>query len=207
MRTALFASLGLMLGACVQTTSTAEAGGETGSEDGSEGPESESETGAEPSGWQTVLHAKQDIGALMSVWGPSPAELFVVGGQPEPGGGRVLRGHDDDWELEPLPPEVSMLNWVYGVDGQVWSVGLGGAIVRREANGWIAEASPTDRVLWGVWGASSAELWSVGGDGVSDAPVLLRRDGSTGEWSMVELPPLGVSSHALFKVPDIKNPP
>lgn len=196
-RAALLSSFSLVLGACVQSPPAGES--TSSSEGGSENAQTESETGAEPSRWRAVLQAKQDIGALMSVWGPSPTEIYVVGGQPEPGGGRVLRGHVDEWELETLPSAVAMLNWVYGVDGQVWSVGVGGAIVRRDATGWIAEASPTDRVLWGVWGASASELWAVGGDGITDSPVLLRRN-AAGEWTSIELPPLGIESHALFKI-------
>lgn len=205
MRAVSLAMLGLILGGCTQTTpeggdDESESGSESGSESPGETSESESETGTEPSTWQPVLQANEEIGALMSVWGASPAELFAVGGQPEPGGARVLRGSDEEWELEPLPLDTQMLNWVYGVDDVVWSVGTGGAIVRREAGIWTAEASPTDRVLWGLWGASADELWAVGGNGVSDAPVLLRRDGATSMWESVELPPLGVQAHALFKV-------
>ncbi|HLT38529.1 MAG TPA: hypothetical protein VK034_19715 [Enhygromyxa sp.] len=200
MRTVLLATFGLIFGACVQTPSKAEGSGEgSDSESGDESGD-ESETGTEPAAWQLGLQAQHDIGALMSVWGPSPDQLYVVGGQPEPGGGRVLRGREQTWEPESLPPETSMLNWVYGVDGQVWSVGLDGAIVRREPSAWVTEPSPTDRVLWGVWGASADQLWAVGGDAVSDDPVLLRRDGATGEWTIVELPPLAVPSHALFKI-------
>jgi hypothetical protein len=199
-RAVVIATVGLILAACAQAP--AEDGEESGS--GSDGEtemsDTESETGPEPSAWQPVLQANEEIGALMSIWGPSPDELFAVGGQPEPDGGRVLRGSDSTWEPEPLPPGISMLNWVYGVDGLVWSVGTDGAIVRREAGAWMAETSPTDRTLWGLWGASADELWAVGGNGVSDDPVLLRRDGATGEWAAVELPPLGTDAHALFKI-------
>jgi hypothetical protein len=190
--------------ACLACTPTASADGPTSETDtGAELDSETTETGfePEPASWRPVLHAGQDIGALMSVWGSSPAEVFAVGGQPEPGGGRVLHNDGgDEWIAEPLPAGVGMLNWVYGVDGSVWSVGLGGAIVRREASGWVAEPSPTDRVLWGVWGASADELWAVGGDGVTDDPLLLRREGATGEWAIVELPGLGTNANALFKV-------
>lgn len=200
MRAASIGMLGLILGSCTQAPAE---GGDAGSDSDSDTlaeSESESETGIEPSGWQPVLQANPDVGALMSVWGSSADELFVVGGQPEPGGARILRGRDDAWELESLPAEIAMLNWVYGIDGEIWSVGMGGVILRREAEAWIAEDSPTDRVLWGLWGASADELWAVGGDGVADVPVLLRRDGATGVWALIELPPLGVEAHALFKI-------
>jgi hypothetical protein len=195
----------LLMFACVQES------GEQGEQASDSGSASEAdtdthsdtgETGAEGEGWAVVAQFGTGTGALMSVWGPSPSELYVVGGQPEPGGGRMLRGHDATWESESLPAGVAMLNWVYGVDGSVWSVGLGGAIIRRGADGvWVSEASPTDRTLWGVWGASADELWAVGGDGVTDDPVLLRRD-PAGVWTLVALPELHSSgdAHALFKV-------
>lgn len=200
MRAVVIAGFCLVLGGCIQASSEGGDASDTGSESPAETSSSESETGTEPKAWQPVFQANEEIGALMSVWGPSPDELYVVGGQPQPGGGRVLAGHDDSWTSEPLPDGVAMLNWVYGVEGSVWSVGTGGAIVRRQADAWVAEPSPTDRVLWGLWGASADELWAVGGDGVADTPVLLRRDGATDEWTSVELPPLGVDARALFKV-------
>jgi hypothetical protein len=192
-RAAALLALGLFVGGCVQAA--AEDGEDTGSDSQTE--TSESETGSEPSTWQTVYQANDSIGALMSVWGPTSEEVFVVGGQPDRG--QVLRGRDTNWVTEFLPNGTPMLNWVYGVGDDTWAVGIGGAIVRREPGEWVAETSPTDRTLWGVWGASADELWAVGGDGVSDDPVLLRRDGATDEWALVELPPLG-NSHALFKI-------
>lgn len=183
---------------CACTQPSAEEGTSSAESESVSGPGSES---GEPAlVWQPVFQADEEIGALMSVWGSSPENVFVVGGQPEPGGGRVLHSVDDAWVTESLPAEVSMLNWVVGVDAGVWSVGLDGVIVHREDGAWTAETSPTDRVLWGVWGASADELWAVGGDAVSDDPVLLRRDGATGEWAIVELPELGVNSHGLFKI-------
>ncbi|KIG14325.1 hypothetical protein DB30_06927 [Enhygromyxa salina] len=192
MRSASNCAWVLLLSACTQPPA----------EDDTADPTSESgsETGEAQREWQPVFQADEDIGAIMSVWGSSPDDVFVVGGQPEPGGGRVLHSVDEEWVVESLPAEVSMLNWVYGVDQQVWSVGLDGVIVRREGGVWTPEDSPTDRVLWGVWGASAEELWAVGGDAVSDDPVLLRRDGASGEWALVEVPELGVNSHGLFKI-------
>ena len=187
----------LLLTACVQEPSASEDTDTSTSDTGSDS------TTGEPEGeWIVARQLGNDVGALMSVWGPSPTELYVVGGQPEADGGRVLRGYEDDWELEPLPAGVGMLNWVYGVDGRVWSVGREGTIVCRDgaSEAWVHEASPTDRTLWGVWGASADELWAVGGDGVTDAPVLLRRDGASEVWAELELPELGVEAHALFKV-------
>ncbi len=165
----------------------------------SETGESGTDTNPE-SGWQRVVQADESQGALMSVWGSSPSDVFVVGGQPDPLAGTILHFDGTQWIDESLPADTPMLHWVYGVDDRVWTVGRVGAILVRDAGVWSVEASPSDRILWGIWGASADELWAVGGDGVSDAPVLLRRDGPSATWSTVELPPLSVTTHGLFKV-------
>ncbi|MCA9683785.1 MAG: hypothetical protein KC457_16415 [Myxococcales bacterium] len=140
----------------------------------------------------------------MSVWGPSPDELYAVGGQPQPGGGLILRyDGGGDWLPETLPADTPMLDWVFGPgagDGRIWAVGRAGAIMVREGGVWSAEASPTTKILWGVWGFDEGELWAVGGNGVSDVPVLLRRDGQSQSWSEVVYPDLGVDCYGLFKV-------
>ena len=176
----------------------------TESSEGESESESESETetgGVEPEvDWQVVHQADGSQGALMSVWGSSPAEVFAVGGQLQPNVGTVLRFDGDAWLPEDLPPATPMLDWVFGTGDRVWAVGRAGVIVVREAGLWSAEPSPTSTILWGLWGASEDELWAVGGDGNANDPVLLRRDGDTELWSEVAIPELGVSSHGLFKV-------
>jgi len=90
-----------------------------------------------------------------------------------------------------------MLHWIYGVDGELWTVGRQGAALRREGDTWVSHATGIDTILWGVWGAHKDALWTVGGDGVDDPPVLLGWDGAA--WSAVTLPPTG-DSGGLFKV-------
>ena len=172
---------------------------DTSTDSSSEGDTTD--TGPDPDpAWVVLRQLDANDGAMMSVWGPDPEQVFVVGGQIQPSSGRVFRFDGLDWIAETLPPATPMLDWVYGVDDRVWAVGRGGAILVRDDQGWSAEVSPTNKTLWGLWGASADELWAVGGDGTSDAPLLLRRDGASETWSTVELPDLGVISHGLFKV-------
>lgn len=183
--------------------STSESESETGdttSESSGSSTESGSETGEPPAGWQLSHQADEDEGALMSVWGSNPSDVFAVGGQIQPNTGTVLHFDGATWEREQLPADTPMLDWVFGSGERVWAVGRLGTILVRSAGVWTSEASPTTTILWGVWGASEDELWAVGGNGTSDTPVLLRRDGATQSWASVELPPLGVVSHGLFKV-------
>ena len=149
-------------------------------------------------GWNAVVHTNDEQGAIMSVWGPTQDEVYVVGGQIGPSTGFVLRFDGEEWIDEALPADTAMLDWVYGVDGKVWAVGQAGAIVRREGGAWVAEDSTVDNILWGIWGASEDELWAVGGDGFSDNPVLLRRSADT--WEQVALPDLGTEAYGLFKI-------
>jgi hypothetical protein len=173
----------------------------TSAESESESGESESGTDTDPeAGWTRVWQADESQGALMSVWGSSPEQVHVVGGQLDPPSGTAMIFDGDQWLIEDLPAETPMLHWVYGVDDRVWAVGRAGTILIRDDAVWTAEVSPTDRTLWGIWGASADELWAVGGDGVSDAPVLVRRDGPSETWTSVDLPALSVDTHGLFKI-------
>lgn len=180
-------------------TDEAASSSESPAESETQTPESGTDTDPE-AGWQRVVQADASQGALMSVWGSSPDDVFVVGGQLEPLTGTALHYDGSTWTSETLPVDTPMLHWVYGVDDRVWAVGRAGAILVRDAGEWTAEVSGTDRILWGIWGASADELWAVGGDGVSDAPVLVRREGASETWSQVDLPPLSVATHGLFKI-------
>ena len=150
--------------------------------------------------WEIGLQLGTDRGALLSVWGPAADEVYAVGGQlisaSESTG--VLYRHDGaDWTPQPLPDGTPMLHWIFGVDGELWTVGRDGAAMRREGDTWIVHPTGVDTILWGIWGAHKDALWAVGGDGVDDAPVLLGWDGAA--WTPVALPPTGDSA-GLFKV-------
>jgi photosystem II stability/assembly factor-like uncharacterized protein len=61
------------------------------------------------------------------------------------------------------------------------------------------QSGVTSEPLWGVWGASSDDLWAVGGGGFEeDSPVLIHYDGSA--WSEVPLSLERPNVHAFFKV-------
>ena len=126
---------------------------------------SETDTGEPPPGWQLVHQAGEDEGALMSVWGPAPDDVFAVGGQIQPNTGTVLHFDGSTWTPESLPPDTPMLDWVFGSGERVWAVGRLGTILVRDAGVWASEPSPTTTILWGVWGASEDELWAVGDGG------------------------------------------
>ena len=156
-------------------------------------------TGADAS-WQIGLQLDVDRGALLSVWGPAPDEVYAVGGQlvsPSESSGVLFRFDGAAWTEQPLPADTPMLHWVFGVDGELWTVGREGTALRRAGDTWTAEATGVSTILWGIWGARKDALWAVGGDGVDDEPVLIHWDGAT--WTPVALPPTG-DSGGLFKI-------
>lgn len=155
--------------------------------------------------WEVGLDADEDVGALMSVWGPSPDDVYVVGGQPATSadGGFGVMFHFDgrDWSRVSLPADTPMLNWVFGSDEQVVAVGEAGTVLRSRDGGQSFEsfgpAGITDP-LWGVWGPSDDELWAVGGDPfVPTSQLLHYRNGS---WTELSLPALDRPEGSLFKV-------
>ncbi len=157
-------------------------------------------TGAAPREWTVTAELAPELGMAMSVWGETSAAAMVVGGQltGETSVGFVLRRDGAEWVEDPLPPQTPMLHWVGPAGGDTWVVGRDGATLRWEESAWVSHTSGTEVDLWGVWGASTDDVWSVGG-GPGDAPTLIHFDGA--QWSAAELPDdLPRSSNALFKV-------
>ncbi len=150
--------------------------------------------------WQIGLQVPSDRGALLSVWGPAPDEVYAVGGQQQSATastGILYKFDGATWQEQPLPPGTPMLHWIFGVDRDLWTVGRDGTTMRREGDVWVTHATGTDTILWGVWGPLADLLWTVGGDGVDDDPIMLRWDGAV--WTSVPLPPTDKST-GLFKI-------
>ncbi|MCB9570093.1 MAG: hypothetical protein H6710_23285 [Myxococcales bacterium] len=177
------------------STSTSTGGGSSGTA----GETSGTTTGG-AAGWHDSLKVGVEHGAFLSVWGPSPTEVYAVGGQLEDGGSRgmIFQWDGAAWGEIDLPEGTPSLNWVTGVDGDLWVVGYEGAALRREGGTWAAHPTGTTSLLWGIWGSGADDVWTVGGDGVDDDPVLLHWDGAA--WSSATLPAIDPESHALFKI-------
>lgn len=163
-------------------------------------PTTADSTGSPEVGWEVIAELGPELGMVMSVWGPSASEVRVAGGQRDGDGstGFVLLRTGDAWDPETLPSGTPMLNWVGQAGADTWTVGLQGTALRLEDGAWIAHETPTDVTLWGVWGSAPDDVWAVGGDGVAEAPTLLRFDGTS--WTLETLPAIPPDSHALFKV-------
>lgn len=137
--------------------------------------------------WSEAFPAN-DLGWLMSVWGPSGDDLYAVGGAPE--SGVVMHFDGASWARFTLPTGTPLVNWSYGFGASdVTFVGNAGTILHFDGAGLTKSATVTDQALWGVWGAGPSDLWAVGGNGFRDGQAtVLRFDGSA--WRKVELPAL-----------------
>ncbi len=151
-----------------------------------------------PNVWTEAFDAEDD-GWLLSVWGLAPNDLWIAGGQPD--AGRLLRYDGTAATPAELPAETPLLNWSYGFAADdVFVVGNEGTILHWDGSAFTVESSSTTQNLWGVWGASSDDVWAVGGNGRQEGDLtLLRRQ--NGVWSHVALPELERPRvNALFKV-------
>jgi hypothetical protein len=155
--------------------------------------------------WQVVYEGDGLSGALLSVWGSGPHDVYTVGG-PLGSAGSAIARHFDGTTWKDLAPGGSATFW--WVDGSgpkdVWMVGEHGRITHWDGAAFVAYPPPADATLWGVWPASPTDAWIVGGTpgGGTKAPndIVLHWDGKT--WTPEELPgaPLGRSLNKIWGV-------
>jgi hypothetical protein len=125
----------------------------------------------------TVHHTVAD-GAILSVWGSGPGDVWAAGGTTDRG--IVLRGDGEVWS-EVDTGATSMLWWVYGfAPDDIYAVGEQGLILHHDGASWQRAESGTDLTLYGVWGASGDDVWVVGGDPTRPgSAVVLRGHGTS----------------------------
>jgi len=107
-------------------------------------------------------------GNFEAVGGPSTNWLFFAGY------GGVYFYDGDAWTYETVPAG-ARINDVWATVDIAFAVGEDGLLLRRvsAAKGWEMMTSPTDLPLFAVGGATAADLWAVGQDG-----IVLRLTGS-----------------------------
>ncbi len=140
-----------------------------------------------------------DARAWSGVWGTGPDDVWIVGGDADGGATRHYDG--SAWSDVPVPSGTGLLVWVYGfASDDVYAVGRAGALVHWDGAAWAALESGTDRDLWGVWGASSTDLWLVGGEVTGTWPLSLHWDGAAATEVPIEADQNLHGGVALFKV-------
>lgn len=145
--------------------------------------------------WALAFDAA-NVGALSSVWGSGPNDVFVVGGRTTQA--EIYHFDGSTWKAMDVP-DVSLLVWVFGFGpNDVYSVGLNGSAVHYDGTKWTKLDTGTKQELWGVWGRATNDLWVVGGNVGSGDPVLMHYDGNT--FAPVPVPANDRGATSLFKI-------
>jgi hypothetical protein len=169
----------------------AACGGDDGAGDGQE--------------WEMVA---QDLpGALLSVWGTAPDDIWAVGSDPDGEGPTVMHEDGSGWQTLDTGT-TGDLWWVFGFDGgDVYMGGAGGTIlVHRNGEFTAMETPRTDVTVFGIWGCAPGVLWAVGGalGGASGAfawRLAPGAGGAPGRWVEAEgFPTDLVEEDAIWKV-------
>lgn len=103
--------------------------------------------------------------ALLSLWGSSDSDVFVVGA--DDGTGPVVLQWDGTAWTRLQTGTTGDIWWVWSDGGdRVWFSGEGGRVLMytRSTDEWVETviADPTYK-LFGIWGASAADIWTVAG--------------------------------------------
>ncbi len=162
------------------------------------------DTAATPS-WSPSLRGLS--GALLSIWGTSHDDIWLVGADKNDGTGPMVVHGTTGFarlDLRPVDPAGGHLWWVFGPDADsVWMVGEGGRAFRHDRTTGLTTKveTGTDATLYGVWGASDDELWAVGGYVFprTGEPTLVRLTPTGGE-VVADLPSEVLGNGTFFKV-------
>jgi hypothetical protein len=154
-----------------------------------------------------IVHVDQPA-ALLSVWGANANDVWVVGGDAGDGNGPTVLHYDGAaWARLDTGIGSSVgaarvdLWWVFGLpDGTIFMSGSGGVILRYRAGVFENLATPlATPIIFGLWGASSTDVWAVGGNlGGSAGGLLWRFDGTT--WTDTGLVTDIASTGTIWKI-------
>jgi len=149
------------------------------------------------SSWQLVQ--RELPGALLSVWGASSTDVWIVGADARDGTGPIVL-HYEGGAFERLQTGQTQgdLWWVFGFSGgPVYMGGAGGVILRYEGGTFTKMTTPTTDTVFGIWGSAPDDVWAVGGT-VDSNGFAWRLQGDA--W--VEGPsfPVDVSGAAIWKI-------
>ena len=151
--------------------------------------------------FEYVLEGEE--GAFFSVHGTSASDVWVAGSADASGAGEptLLHYDGDHWtrrDLSALGLTGTDLWWVHAIaPGDVWAGGENGTLIHWDGATFTRATTPGTRVVFGIWAASSDDIWAVGGENGGIAGFVWHYDGAA--WTEVALP----ASHpgaAVFKV-------
>jgi hypothetical protein len=104
-------------------------------------------------------------GALLSAWGTSASDVWIVGADAGDGTGPLVLHYDGSaWERMMTGLTQGDFWWVFGfASGPIYMGGAGGVIVRYQAGAFTPMTTPTTDTVFGIWGSAPDDLWAVGG--------------------------------------------
>ena len=127
-------------------------------------------------GGTLMLLAQSNNVDLWSVWPVSASDVYFTGTR-----GTILRWNGATILDESIGGNV-IVSSAWGLPGDLWVVGSGGLIYRKQGNAaWAQVPSPTTTFLYFVFGTSATSVWAIG-----DGGVTLHFDGTS--WKQVSVP-------------------
>src|SRR5262245_32632768 len=127
---------------------------------------------------------------------------YLAGGVLRGGSARLLR-----WDGRTLSPiatgDAHAFWWIHGVgDHDMWLAGESGEVHRFDGTTLtrVDAGAPGDATLFGIWGATSDDVWTVGGSFVNGGPRRVIRRLSGGSWADVASPDTVDPDITYFKV-------
>jgi hypothetical protein len=147
-----------------------------------------------------TLELETEDGALLSVWGTGPSDVWAVGGHDR--ASLLLHFDGQSWQTAQAPGQGALWS-VYGFSrDDVYAVGDAGLILHFDGSNWQKIASPTQQTLYGVWGQDSDNVWLVGGDITNHAGEAVILRGNENGFDVVEDLPAELVPSTLFKIYD-----
>ncbi len=178
-------------------------------------PACSSEPEAKIQAWEMVFdgdYLAKEVGipgALLSVWGSSENDIWMVGGAQEASptsAPTILNWDGTGWHRLILPKVVGTLWWITGGEKDVlWMAGTDGLVIRwsKLDQVFTRQTIPTKTQLWGIQAFSETDVWAVGGEAADchdnlACGVIWHFDGSY--WAAPKDLPAGWNTTAWFKV-------
>jgi hypothetical protein len=136
--------------------------------------------------------------ALLSIWGTSTADVWVVGGDALDGAGPMVAHFDGDgWQRVTTGQTQGNLWWVFGfAGGPIYMGGEGGVILRYAEGTFTQMDTPGTETVFGIWGASPDDLWAVGGASESTGGFAWRLSAGSDTWTPEPSLPVEVAGGA-----------
>lgn len=152
-------------------------GGSAATGDASGASDAGADAGDAGEAWQLVFEGLD--GALMSVAGTRADDVWTAGADTRDGEGALVLHFDGKrWRRVPTGVEADLW-WVHALgERDVFIGGARGTIVHWDGDAFERMDTPGDSTVYGIWGASSDDVWAVGGDPDASPGFVWHFDGS-----------------------------